>query len=131
MANRCYQTVTLYGKPEKIKEVIDFVLLRKTKDFEDGTFLNDQFPVSLCSIIEPDKISLETKYGPPIKSIEELSQFFPEVGFVSGSFTDGYGAEESHHILGGSVLQGTFLEVQAPEMWEDITGTKMDLKGVA
>lgn len=131
MANRCYQTVTLYGKSEKIKEVIDFVLLRKTKDYEDGTFLNDQFPISLCSIKENDKIVLETKYGPPIKCIEELSQMFPEIGFVSGSFTDGQGISESHHILGGSVLHGTFIEVQAPEMWEDITGTKMNLKGVA
>jgi hypothetical protein len=129
MANRCYQTIKLFGKPELVKKVIDFVILRKCHEFEDGKFVSDQFPLSLCYIKNDCEICLETKYGPA--DFNEISKFFPKVGFQSGSFTDGTGIDECAYMINGSVLYSDYLEVQGPEMWEDITGTKMNLKGVA
>ena len=126
MASWCDQSVTLVGKPEKIKEAIDFVIRRKTKEFDNGTFYTDQFPISLCSMKE-NEIILQTKYGAPYKCIEELSSMFPEVGFISTSFTDGTGIDQCAYILGGSMLYHTYLEVQAPEYWEDTTGYKMEI----
>lgn len=108
MANRCYQTVTLYGKSEEIKEVIDFVLLGKTKEFEDGTFLTDQFPISLCSIKDNNKIVLETKYASV--GCTELSKLFPLILFKSSSYTEGYG-EELFFVKNNDLIYSVYYNV--------------------
>lgn len=124
MANRSYQTVKLFGNPEKIKEVFNYILSEKKTEFYDDNFGTDVFPISLTAIY-PDKneIVLETKYGPA--DFFELSKRFPEVGFKSSSFTDGVGNEEVTYALSGSVLYSVFIDIEGPYWWKNTTGNEM------
>lgn len=123
MANRCYQTVRLFGKAEKIKEVIDYVQSEKEIEYEDGSFIFSLIPDSLTKIVGEDCISFETKYCSV--GMNELSKKFPEVGFRSGSFTDGAGDEELCYYLDGILLYYHFENVQYPKWWKKITGNEI------
>jgi hypothetical protein len=128
MSNRCSQTVNLYGEAVKVKEVFDYIISLKTEEYEYDVnfFSTEAFPISLCSILrEEERIILETRYGPPIPAIIELSKKYKEVGFRSGSFTDGGGEEKEHFILDGIIIYSQYLEVQGPDYWKKITGSSM------
>lgn len=101
MANRCYQTIELWGKPEKIKEVIDYVISQKECELVDQWFGSKVFPISRCSIGSED-IFLEQKYCSV--DFSELSELFPEVGFHSHSLTDGEGNVDEYYVLNGRLL---------------------------
>lgn len=126
MANRCSQTIELCGPTDKISEVQEYVKSLKKKDYDDGSFWTDVFPISSC-IVEGNKIFLETKWTPA--SITNISKEFPDVGFCSYSFTDGEGIEEVFYMIEGRTLYSVYLAVQTPEYWESVTGTKMKEMG--
>jgi hypothetical protein len=132
MANRSYQTITLYGKPEKVKEVLECVLSQKEIDFEDG-FGTKVFPISLCSI-KDDKIYLETRYASV--GFDELSKSFPEVGFMSSSWTENCGQELFLMINGHCIYEvyynceEMYMGDDQPNTWELVTGLKLNDKNI-
>jgi hypothetical protein len=127
MANRSYQTITLFGKTEKVKEILNYVISQKEKDFENE-FITKVFPISLCSI-KDDKIHLETKYAPV--GFKELSISFPEVGFKSSSTTE-FSGEELILMINGKCIYSVYYNYEEmyagednPNTWELITGHKL------
>ena len=124
MANRATQTIELFGKPENIKEVFDYIINEKTKDFEGDNFGTTVFPNSLTSLDIPNnKIILETNYAPV--GFKELSEKYPNVGFKSYSFTNGVGIEEVIYVLNGSVLYSSYIEIEGPFWWKTVTGNEI------
>lgn len=128
MANRCYETITLFGKPEKVKEVLDYVLSQKQEDYGDE-FVSKAFPISLCSI-KDNKIGLETKYAPV--SFNQLSKSFPEVGFLSSSMTENCG-EDLCLMINGDLIYSVYYNYEEmymgddqPNTWEFVTGHKLN-----
>lgn len=138
MANRSYQTVELFGKPEKIKEVLNYVNENRITVFEDGSsaifdddqFVSKSFPISLCRI-DSDKniIHLETKYVPA--DTGDISKQFSDVGFVDYSMTEG-GGEDLCIILNGNLLYSVFFNHERMDfgenetnIWETVSNTKL------
>jgi hypothetical protein len=115
MANRSYQTITLYGNPEKVEEVIKFIKGTAKESLGDGTFFCETFPISLCGIEQPNKIHLETKYASV--GFYQLSRKFPEVEFMSSSTTEGLG-EELTYIINGQLLYSVYYNYEYMECQE-------------
>lgn len=122
MANRCNQTIHLYGNPEKVKEVIDYLISNKVNPRARKNFVIDIFPMSLCTISE-NKIFVNRNNEP--ETLHSISYKFPDVGFMSQSSTDGIGQEEKTFYLNSNIIYHTYYEVEAAELWEKTTGNKM------
>lgn len=138
MANRSYQTITLFGKAEKVNEVLNYINDNRITVFEDGSsaifednsFVSKSFPISLCGIKRNEnKIILETKYAPV--GFKELSISFPEVGFQSSSTTE-FSGEELILVINGKCIYSVYYNyeemyagVDNPNTWELITGHKL------
>jgi hypothetical protein len=126
MSNRCSQTVTLYGDTDKIAEVLNYIKGHKDYEWDEGAnFATPVFPNSACHIPDDKTICLETSWYTPLNELKTLSNKFRDVGFISGSFTDGQGEEEEAYIIEGRIVYHQYLDVQAPEYWEKVTGNKM------
>lgn len=125
MANRSSQKVTLFGKPEKIKEVMDYVNKGHSQDHKDESFVSFTFPESITTLKRNDNVILiETAHSSV--SCTDISKRFPQVGFYSKSFTDGYGIEEICYSLGGIDLYSVYIRIEGPQIWKEITGNDME-----
>jgi hypothetical protein len=133
MANRSSQVVKFYGSPEKIQEVLDYLSNCKnhlevfpegsTAKLGNGLFVHKDFPSTASSVVNGE-LHIETSYAPV--GIESLSSKFPDVPMCSNSFTDGVGVQDVGYWINGEEIFYLYYDLQGPELWEELTGQKLE-----
>lgn len=126
MANWCDETVQLFGPTAKIVEVIEHIKNLKKEDYDDGSFGTDAFPNSICRVHSvSNSIDLLTKYG-PVPELQDLSKKFPDVGFITESFTEGDGDRCVAYLKRGLVYLSTYISLIMFVEWDELFSRKSE-----
>jgi len=120
MANWCDETVQLFGPTAKIVEVIEHIKNLKKEDYDDESFGTEAFPNSICRVHSvSNSIDLLTKDG-PVPELQDLSKKFPDVGFITESFTEGDGGSCVAYLKGGLVYLSTYISLIMFVEWYEL-----------